>query len=333
MSVAPLSLDEIRSAAEQLDERVNATPVVNWRGPELRRLLGDETRVAVKLEHLQHSGTFKARGALTNMLSAGDESLRAGVTAFSAGNHAVATAYAASCLGVSARVVMQESANWLRVAKARALGAEVEMAVDGAAAKKRAEELVAEEGRLFVHPFEGRNTVRGTATLGLEWIEQSGPLDAVIVSVGGGGLIAGIASAFSLLSPDTRVIGVEPEGADNMQRSLAAGSPQAAPQVNTIADSLGPPACEPLTFELCRQFVHEFVRVSDQQIREAMALLFYDLNQAVEPAGAAATAALVGPLREELRGRRIGVLICGSVIDAESFGEHIRQSGKTIPFQ
>ncbi len=322
MSLPSLSLDEIRSAAERLHGRINVTPVVPWQGRELQSLLGPETRVSVKLEQLQRSGTFKARGALTAMMSAGTDALSAGVTAFSAGNHAVATAYAAACLGTHAHVVMQQSANWLRVAKARAYGAEIETAVDGAAARRRAEELVAQEGRFFVHPFENRDTVRGTATLGLEWIEQDDPLDAVIVSVGGGGLISGIASAFRLLSPDTRIIGVEPEGADVLQRSLEAGTPQTMPTVTTIADSLGPPAA----------YVHEFVRVSDQQIREAMALLFYDLNQAVEPAGAAATAALMGPLRERLRGQRVGVLICGSIIDAESFAEHIRNSGKSIPF-
>ncbi|UCG73896.1 MAG: threonine/serine dehydratase [Chromatiales bacterium] len=332
MSLQPLSLDEIRAAADGLAGQINVTPVVPWHGNELQRLLGAGTEVSVKLEQLQRSGTFKARGALTAMLSAGEEALRAGVTAFSAGNHAVATAYAAACLGTQAHVVMQQSANWLRVAKARAYGAKIEMAVDGAAARRRAEELVAQDGRFFVHPFENRDTVRGTATLGLEWIEQTAPLDAVIVSVGGGGLISGVASAFRLLSPNTQIIGVEPEGADVMQRSLAAGTPQNMPTVTTIADSLGPPAAEPLTFEFCREYVHEFVRVSDAQIRDAMALIFYDLNQAVEPAGAAATAALIGPLRERLRGQRIGVLICGSIIDADSFSKHIRDSGKTIPF-
>lgn len=333
MSVEPLTLDEIRSAADGLVGHVERTPVVPWHGPDLGRLLGTETRVSVKLEQFQRSSTFKPRGAITSMLAAGDEALRAGVTAFSAGNHAVATAYAAQRLGTSAHVVMLQSANPLRVAKARAYGAEVEMAADGASARARAEELVASDGRFFVHPFENRNTIRGTATLGLEWIEQDDPLDAVIVSVGGGGLISGVASAFRLLSPETRVIGVEPEGADVLQRSLEAGSPQQMPVVSTIADSLGPPASEPLTFGFCRATVHQWVRVSDAQIREAMALVYYDLNQAVEPAGATATAALIGPLREQLRGQRVGVLICGSIIDTASFTAHIEASGKTVPFE
>jgi threonine dehydratase len=170
--VEPLTLDEIRSAARGLAGHVERTPVVPWHGPELTRLLASETQVSVKLEQFQRSGTFKARGALTSMLAAGDEALRSGVTAFSAGNHAVATAYAAMRLGTSAHVVMQQSANWLRVAKARAYGAEIELASDGAAARHRAEELVEQDGRFFVHPFENRNTIRGTATLGLEWIDQ-----------------------------------------------------------------------------------------------------------------------------------------------------------------
>jgi threonine dehydratase len=332
MAAEPLTLTEIESAAALLSGRVEQTPVVKWHGNELRRLLGEDTRISVKLEQLQRSGTFKARGALTRMLSADRKALQAGVTAFSAGNHAVATAYAAAEVGVHAHVVMQQSANPLRIAKARAYGAEIEMAVDGAAAKRRAQELVDEQGRFFVHPFEGRDTVRGTATLGMEWISQDDPLDAVVIAVGGGGLISGVASAFRLLSPGTRVIGVEPDGADVIQRSLEAGAPQTMPKVATIADSLGPPAAEPFTFDCCRRFVHEFVRVSDQQIREAMALLFFDLNQAVEPGGAAATAALIGPLRDALRGQRVGVLICGSIIDADTFAKHIHDSGKTIPF-
>ena len=201
MQVRPITIDEIDSAAELIRGRVNETPVVPWHGSEIERLIGAETRVSVKLENLQRSGTMKARGALTNLLSAGDDSIANGVTAFSAGNHAIATAYAAKCLGVQAHVVMQQSANPLRIARARAYGAKVETAIDGAAAKRRAEELMETEGCFFVHPFESRHTVRGTATLGAEWVRQDDPLDDVIVSVGGGGLLAGVASAFRLLSP------------------------------------------------------------------------------------------------------------------------------------
>ncbi len=308
------------------------TPVYQWRGREISGLIGQETEVHLKLELLQQTGTFKARGALTVMLNLSADQLHPGVTAFSGGNHAIAVAYAAHCLGVDARVVMQRSANWLREAKARAYGATVEMAEDGRAAKARADELARTQGRAFIHPFEDPATVLGTATLGLEWMEQTPKLDAVIIAIGGGGLMAGASSAIRLISPSTRIFGVEPEGADVMQRSFALGTPAEMSRIDTIADSLGPPSAGPLTLALCRRNVDRLVTVSDQEIREAMALLFYDANLAVEPAGAAATAALIGPLREELSGSRVGVLICGSVIDSATFHQHIEASGKTMPF-
>jgi threonine dehydratase len=314
MSAMRLTVDGIRAARQRLGHLVSITPVQHWRGREIRALMGQDTEVYLKLELFQQTGTFKARGALTVMMNLTAEQMRPGVTAFSGGNHAIAVAYAAQCLGVNAHVVMQRSANWLRVAKARAYGATVEMAEDGRAAKTRADELARTEGRAFIHPFEDPSTVLGTATLGLEWLEQTRELDAVIVAIGGGGLMAGVSSAIRLVSPSTQILGVEPEGADVMQRSFALGT------------------AGPLTFALCRRNVDRLVTVSDQEIREAMALLFFDANLAVEPAGAAATAALVGPLREELRGRRVGVLVCGSVIDSATFHQHIQASGKSIPF-
>jgi len=332
MSAMRLTVDEIRAARQRLGHLVSITPVQHWRGREIRALMGQNTEVYLKLELFQQTGTFKARGALTVMMNLTAEQMRPGVTAFSGGNHAIAVAYAAQCLGVDAHVVMQRSANWLRVAKARAYGATVEMAEDGRAAKTRADELAQTEGRAFIHPFEDPSTVLGTATLGLEWLEQTRELDAVIVAIGGGGLMAGVSSAIRLVSPSTRIFGVEPEGADVMQRSFTLGTPEEMDQIDTIADSLGPPSAGPLTFALCRRNVDRLVTVSDQEIREAMALLFFDANLAVEPAGAAATAALVGPLREELRGRRVGVLVCGSVIDSATFHQHIQASGKSIPF-
>lgn len=327
------SLEDIHLTQRRLGDRVATTPVIAGRGSEFLGLLGSDTEIFLKLELFQYTGTFKARGALNVMLNTPRDQLAAGVTAFSGGNHAVAVAYAARCLDVHAHVVMQSSANWLRVAKARAYGAEVEMAADGPAAKRRAEELAEIQGRVFVHPFEGPHIAMGTATLGIEWAGQCPKLDAIVVSIGGGGLMAGVSSAFRLLSPATRIFGVEPQGADVMRRSFAAGKPQHMDRIETIADSLGPPYAGDLTYEVCRRNVDELVTVTDQQMREAMALLYFDANLAVEPAGAAAMAALIGPLRDQLRGHRVGVLICGSVIDSKSLHEHIDRSGKTIPFQ
>ena len=176
-----------------------------------------------------------------------------------------------------------------------------------------------EEGRFYVHPFNSEPTILGTATLGLEWIEQTPDLDAIIVPVGGGGLCAGVATAIKLSHPGCAIFGVEPTGADTMHRAFAAGSPQPIEKVATIADSLGPPSALPYSFEICQRYVDDLVRIDDDAMRDAMALLFHSMKLAVEPAGAAATAARCGPLKERLSGRRVGVLVCGSNIAADTF--------------
>ncbi len=267
----------------------------------------------------QVAGTFKPRGALLNMLALSDEELARGVTAVSAGNHAIAVAYAARELGTTAKVVMMESANPERVAACRAFGGEIVLTRDVHAAFEEVRRIEREEGRTFVHPFEGARTALGTATLGLELCEQVADLDAVVVPIGGGGLCAGVACAVKQLQPRCRVYGVEPEGADTMRRSFAAGEPRSIDRVNTIADSLGAPHAAPYTFALCRRFVDELVVVDDDALRRAMALIFAEMKLAVEPAGAATTAALAGPLRDTLRGSRVGLIVCGSNIDLESF--------------
>jgi threonine dehydratase len=160
----------------------------------------------------------------------------------------------------------------------------------------------------------------------MELMEDVPDLDAVVVPIGGGGLAAGVAAAVKLVRPATLVVGVEPEGADSMHRSFAAGSPQAIDKVRTIADSLGAPHAAPYSFGLCRRYVDELVLVSDDQLRAAMLLLFRSAKLAVEPAGAAATAALCGPLRERLRGRRVGLVVCGANIDAASFGAQLAEA-------
>jgi len=322
--IPSLTLDEIRAARQQLGDRVVTTPVHEWEGSLRTEMLGPQTRVFLKLELLQRTGTFKARGALLNMLRLTPEELARGVTAISAGNHAVAVAYAAKALGINAKVVMIKTANALRVELCRNYGAEIEFAENAHIGFERVKQVEAEEGRAFIHPFEGIRTALGTATVGLEFCEQVQPLDAVIVPIGGGGLCAGVASAVKLSWPDCAVYGVEPTGADSMKRSLAAGEPRSIERVATIADSLGAPYAAPITFELCRRNVEDVVLVSDDELREAMRLMLREIKLAVEPAGASAMAALVGPLREKLRGRRVGLIVCGSNIDAASYAKLIQ---------
>jgi threonine dehydratase len=319
------TIEQIRANRERLGGLVRTTPVWQWQGLDLDALLGAETSVFLKLELFQHTGSFKPRGALTVMLDLDADELLRGVTAVSAGNHAIAVAYAAHLLGTTAKVVMPKSANPYRVARCRAYGAAVEIVSDVQQAFARVQQIQEEDGRVFVHPYEGPLTALGTATAGLEFATQAPDLEAVIIPIGGGGLCAGMACAFKQLQPACEVIAVEPVGADSMHRSFRAGSPRAIEQVRTIADSLGAPYALPYSFEMCRTFVDDLVLIDDLAMQQAMGLLFGSMKLAVEPAGAAATAALCGPLRERLRGKRVGVIVCGANIDLATFTGQVNQ--------
>lgn len=292
----------------QLGTRIRTTPLVPWVMPEAPP--GSE--VVLKCELWQVTGSFKARGALTVMSRLDPAACARGVTAVSAGNHAIAVAWAARELGTTAKVVMMQNAEASRVAKVRALGAELELLPDVHAAFARAKEIEQQEGRFLVHPFEGPDVALGTATLGLELVQQAGPLDAVVVPIGGGGLCAGVSAAVKQAQPRCAVYGVEPTGADSMRRSLDAGSPQSIDRVRTIADSLGAPYALPYSFALCQRFVDDVVLVTDDELRAAMQLLYDELRFVVEPACAAATAALRGPLHARLTGKRVALILCGS---------------------
>ena len=330
MSDGP-DLASIRRTRERLGDRVVTTPVRDWDDPLVTARLAPGTLVALKEELFQKTGTFKPRGALSVMMDLDAAALARGVTAVSAGNHAMAVAYAAGVLGATARVVMPRTASPFRVARCREMGADVELVDDVHAAFARVKRIEEEEGRTFVHPFEGPLTALGTATLGLELVEQVPDVEAVVVPIGGGGLCAGVAAAVKLARPGCLVLGVEPEGADTMRRSFDAGSPQAIDRVRTIADSLGAPHAAPYSFALCRRYVDDIVLVDDDALRAAMLLLFSSAKLAVEPAGAAAAAALLGPLRERLAGRRVALVVCGANIDSATFGRHLADAQAAAP--
>lgn len=317
------TIAEIRETRVLIDPYIVQTPVWQWRGREIEGVMGADTEVFLKLELFQQTGTFKARGALRGMLALSPAVLARGVTAVSAGNHAIAVSYAAKILGTTAKVVMFKSANPARVAICRDYGAEVELMDNVHQAFARVREIEEQEGRTFIHPFEGKPTILGTATVGLELCEAVANLDAVIVPIGGGGLSAGIATAVKLLQPNCAVYGVEPEGADSMSRSFASGKPEAINSVRTIADSLGAPYALPYSFGLCQKYIDEVVLVDDDALRRAMVLLFSGMKLALEPAAAAATAAMVGPLRGRLLGKRVGVIVCGTNTDVATFTQQI----------
>ncbi len=317
------TLEAIRNNRERIAPHIVTTPVRLWQDDALGAAVGASTMVWLKEELFQRTGSFKPRGALSVMLDLDAAQLARGVTGVSAGNHAISLAYCARKLGTSAKVVMPKNANPYRVQLCRDLGAAVELVDNVHVAFDRVREIETTEGRVFVHPYEGPKTALGTASVGMELIDQvrdaGAELDAVIVAAGGGGLTGGVACAVKQLSPATAVFVVEPEGADTLHRSFQAGSPQSIEAVRTIADSLGAPRCEPYSFALNQRFVNEVVLVSDEQIRAAMRLMFSGAKLAVEPAAAAPLAALMHPLRARLAGQSVGLVVCGANIDAATF--------------
>ena len=313
------TIDQVRALRDRLGGDIVRTPML--RCAALEGQFGADIRIHAKLEFLQRTGTFKARGALSALNDLSDEQRAMGVTAVSAGNHAVATAYAAHTAGSSAKIVMISTANPLRIELCRSYGAELVLVDDVHEAFAIAESIQEEEGRFFVHPFEGQSIATGTGTVGLEICEQCSDFDTVIVPVGGGGLIAGIANAIKQLRPECEVVGVEPEGADTMHRSFDADEPRSIDKVRTIADSLGAPFAMPYSFALSKQYVDGLTMVDDVQLRQTMGLLFQLMKVAVEPACAASTAALFGPLRERMTGKSVVLVFCGSNIDWNTFAE------------
>lgn len=324
------SLHDMKNCARNIGRYIIETPTHQWRGATVEHYLGTASELFLKLELLQRTGTFKARAAINNVLLLSDEQRRRGITTVSAGNHAIATAYAGACFGVRAKVVMLASANPARVEAVRAYGAELVLAEDGVKGFEMVEKIIEQEGMCLVPAFEGHSVTVATATCGLELMASVKQLDAVIVPIGGGGLCSGIAAAVKSITPDCKVYGVEPVGAAVMDASFRAGAPQRLEEQSTIADSLTPPMTLPYAYAMCRRFVDEIVLVEDDQIAAAAALLFRELKLAVEPAAAVSTAAAFGPLRESLQNRRTGLIICGANIDIDGFSRLVERGNNAL---
>lgn len=313
------TLAAIAEAREILGDGILVTPAWQCHSPLLIDTLGEKTQLWLKLELWQYAGSFKARAALLAMKTLTPEQRQRGVVAISAGNHAIAVAYAAHRLKIHAKVLMPKTASPIRIAKCQYFGAEVQLTENMQELFERVESIQQSEGRTLIHPFNGEKVALGTGTLGVEFYQQTGELDAIIVGIGGGGLIGGLANAYKQLLPDIKIYGVEPEGAAVMSLSLKAGNPMPWPNLNSIADSLSAPKTEPYPFGLCQQFVDQVIIVSDQEMVMAMRFLFNEMKLAVEPAAAIGIAALFGPLRERLAGQRVGVIISGTNIDEHKY--------------
>lgn len=305
-------LREIEATWGRTAGKVYRTPM--FTSTTLGERLGVE--IYLKAENFQKTGSFKARGAYNNIVQlTGDEKAR-GVITVSAGNHAAAVAWAAKAAGVAATVVMAESARPVKVAATRGYGAEVILhGATSAEAFAEMYRLCEERNLIFIHPFDSPRTLAGTGTIGLEVLEDVPDVDTVVVGIGGGGLIGGIAAAIGQAKPSARIIGVEPTGADAMMRSLAAGEVVHLDRVNTIADGLAPPFVGALPLASVQRYVADVIALTDDEITEGMRFLIERCKLVVEPAGAAATAAvLLGkvPLRP---GEKVAIIVSGGNID------------------
>jgi threonine dehydratase len=273
-------------------------------------------RLVFKLEFLQHAGSFKTRGAFNNLLTRPIP--EAGVVAASGGNHGAAVAYAAMRRGVPATIFVPTVASRAKVDQIRGYGAHLEVGGDRYDdALKASERWIERTGALPIHAYDQWETLQGQATVGLELEEQAPRLDALLVAVGGGGLIGGIAAWYAGRIP---VIGVEPEAAPTLTRALAAGAPVDAPAGGIAADSLAPRQVGRLMFPLAQQYVERTVLVSDEAIAASQRALWKTLRIVAEPGGATAMAALLCGAFKPARGQSVGVLLCGANTTAVDFG-------------
>ncbi|MFC3677470.1 threonine/serine dehydratase [Ferrovibrio xuzhouensis] len=294
---------------------VRRTPVLEVAAADLG-LAGDAPPVTLKLEFLQHAGSFKPRGAFTNLLTR--QIPAAGVVAASGGNHGAAVAYAAKQLGIPAKIFIPEVASPTKVAQIRGYGAA--LVISGqryADALAASEEWIAQSGALAVHAYDHPATLLGQGTVALEWAEQAPELDTVLVAVGGGGLIGGMAAYYA---GGTRLIGVEPEAAPTLTMALDAGRPVEAPAGGVAADSLAPKQIGALAFEQAQRHVAATVLVTDDAIVAAQRRIWESFRIVAEPGGAAALAAVLSGRYRPQAGERIGVLMCGANSHAVDFG-------------
>jgi threonine dehydratase len=310
-----IPLDAIRAAARRLEPHLYRTPVLS------ARALGDRAGVSLvlKAESLQKTGSFKPRGALNIVLALPEAQRARGLITVSAGNHAQAVAWAARVVGVSCHVVMPADAPRSKLDAVRGYGATVVEHADRATLFERLREEEARTGAAFVHPFDDPAGLAGAGTLGLELMEQAPGLDAVVVPIGGGGLMAGVACAVKALEPRCRVIGVELAEGPGMTPALAAGKPVPVSRPRTLADGLSPPFVGALPLEVARLFVDEIVLVQEADIAEAMRALFERARLVAEGSGAAATAALLAGRVRLKKNANVAAIVSGGNVDPERF--------------
>jgi len=307
-NLSALSRERIQATERVIRPHIRRTPILEVDGAEFGL---DSIKIVFKLELFQHSGSFKARGAFTNMLTR--EVPAAGVVAASGGNHGAAVAYTAMKLRKPATIFVPSVASPAKLNRIRRYGAELVIAGDRYAESLEAsEEWTAKSGALPIHAYEAIETLLGQGTLGMELEEQAPKLDSLLVAVGGGGLIGGVAAWYQ---DRVKMVAVEPTAAPTLDYALRAGQPVDAPAGGIAADSLAPRQVGQLMFPIAQSYVREVVLVSDDEIVEAQKSLWETVRVAAEPGGAAAFAALLSGRYKTQPGERVGVIVCGGNTD------------------
>jgi threonine dehydratase len=302
-----ISLDDVYHARERIGDRLHRTPMLS--SATLSKQVGAD--VWFKAELLQRTGAFKPRGVLSKLATLTDDEKKRGVISISAGNHAQALAYASALEGIDALVVMWQTASPMKIAAARGYGATIDTeAADIPAAFERLEDLIESTGRTLVHPYDDPYVMAGQGTVGLEMIEDLPEADIVLVQVGGGGLISGIATAVKGMRPDARVIAVEPERSPALHESLKAGKPVTV-EAKSIADGLNGPYAGANCVRVCTELGVESVLVTEDALEEAFRFMYGRMKLACEVAGAATAAALLSGVVVPEQGQTVAAVVSG----------------------
>jgi threonine dehydratase len=302
-----ISLEDVHRARERIGDRLHRTPLL--RSATLSDDVGADVRF--KAELFQRTGAFKPRGVLNKLATLTDEEKQRGVISISAGNHAQALAYASAVEDIDALVVMWQTASPMKIAAARGYGATIDTeAADIPAAFVRLEELVESTGRTLVHPYDDPLVMAGQGTVGVEILEDAPQTDVVLVPVGGGGLVSGIATAVKGMNPDVRVVAVEPERSRALHESLKAGEPVTV-EAKSIADGLNGPYAGANCVRVCTELGVESVLVTEDALREAFRFMYGRMKLACEVAGAATAAALMSRAVEVEPGQTVAAVVSG----------------------
>lgn len=285
-----ISLEGVQDARERISNHIIKTPLL--RVPALDNILN--CQVYLKLENLQHTGSFKLRGAMNSLLILTEEEKKYGVVSSSSGNHAQGVACAAEKIGISAKIVMPENCNKVKLANVKSFGAEVILIGTVASVRdKKVKEIVANSRRTEVHPYANKYVKEGQGTIALEVLEDQPDIDIIVTPIGGGGLISGVSVAAKSLNPNIKVIGVEPTGASRYGESLKANKPIKLEEVDTIADGTRTDTANEINFEIIKKYVDKVISVNDEEIKDAMRLIVQKAKVVIEPSSAMVIAAFM----------------------------------------